>query len=161
MVFPLQWLLLLSSMGSRCAGFSSCSMWTHVAGITGSVIVVPRLSYFSHMGCSQTKNPTIVSSIDRWVLIHCCCLSVAQSCLILCDPMDCSTAGLPVPHHLPESAQVIFIALVMPSSHLILWHLLLLLPSIFPRIKDFSNEPSVHIRWPKYGSFSFTIRLSS
>ena len=36
----------------------------------------------------------------------CCCCSVAQSCLTLCDPMDCSTPGLPVPHHLPEFAQV-------------------------------------------------------
>ena len=50
-----------------------------------------------------------------------------------------------------------FIALVMPSSRLILWHPLLLLPSIFPSIRDFSNESSVHIRWPKCWSFSFSI----
>jgi len=43
-----------------------------------------------------------------------------------------------------------FIASVMPSSYLILWHPLLLLPVIFPRIRDFSNESSVRIRWPKY-----------
>ena len=49
------------------------------------------------------------------------------------------------------------IALVMPSSHLIFWHPLLLLPSIFPRIRDFSNESAVRIRWPKYWSFSFSI----
>ena len=49
------------------------------------------------------------------------------------------------------------IALVMPSSHLIFWCPLLLLPSIFPSIRDFSNELSVHIRWPKYQSFSFSI----
>ena len=46
-------------------------------------------------------------------------------------------------------------------SHLILWCPLFLLPSIFPSIRDFSNEPSVHIRWPKYWSFSFTISPSS
>ena len=49
----------------------------------------------------------------------------------------------------------------MLSSHLICWHLLCLLPSIFPRIRNFSNESSVHIRWPKYWSFSFTISSSS
>ena len=53
------------------------------------------------------------------------------------------------------------IALVMPSSHLILWCPLLLLPSIFPSIRDFFNELSVHIRWPKYWSFSFSISPSS
>ena len=50
----------------------------------------------------------------------------------------------------------------MPSSHLILWHLLLLLPSIFPSIRDhFSNELAVHIRWPKYWSFCFRINPSN
>ena len=46
---------------------------------------------------------------------------------------------------------------VMPSNHLILSHPLLLLPSIFPNIRIFSNESSLHIRWPKYWSFSFNI----
>ena len=54
-----------------------------------------------------------------------------------------------------------FIALVMPSSHLSLWCPRLLLPSVFPSIKDFSNESSVHIRWPKYWSLSFSISPSS
>ena len=45
----------------------------------------------------------------------------------------------------------------MPSNHLILRHPLLLLPSIFPRIRVFSNESALHIRWPKYWSFSFNI----
>ena len=51
------------------------------------------------------------------------------------------------------------IASMMPSSHLILWHPLLLLPSIFPSIRDFSNETAVWIRWPKY--FSFSISFSN
>ena len=54
-----------------------------------------------------------------------------------------------------------FIALVMPSSHLFLWHPFLLLPSISPSIRDFSNELSIHIRWPKYWSLSFSISPSS
>ena len=46
---------------------------------------------------------------------------------------------------------------VMPSNHLILCHPLLLLPSIFPNIRVFSNESALHIRWPKYWTFSFSI----
>ena len=51
--------------------------------------------------------------------------------------------------------------LVMPSNHLILCHPLILLPSIFPRIKVFSSESVIHIRWPKYWSFSFNISPSN
>ena len=50
--------------------------------------------------------------------------------------------------------------LVMPSKHLILWHPLLLLPSIFPSIRNFSNESAIHIRWPKYWSFIFSTSSS-
>ena len=50
---------------------------------------------------------------------------------------------------------------VMPSNHFILWHPLLLLPSIFPSIRVFSNETVLHIRWPKYWSFSFNISPSN
>ena len=50
---------------------------------------------------------------------------------------------------------------VMPSNHLILCHPLLLLPSIFPNIRDFSNESAIRIRWPKYWSFSFNISPSN
>ena len=85
-------------------------------------------------------------------------LSFVQSCLTLCDPMNCSISGLPVLLHLPEFAQT---ALVMPSSHLTLWHPLLLLPSVFLSIRDFSNESAICIRWPKYWSFSYSISLSS
>ena len=52
------------------------------------------------------------------------------------------------------------IVLVMPSNHLILCHPLLLLPSIFPSIRVFSNESALGIRWPKYWSFSFSITPS-
>ena len=50
---------------------------------------------------------------------------------------------------------------VMPSNHLILCHPLLLLPSIFPSIRVFSNQSALHIRWPKYWSFSFSISPSN
>ena len=82
--------------------------------------------------------------------------SVARSCPTLCDPVDSSTPGLPVHHLLPEFTQTMSIESVMPSNHLILCHPLLLLPSIFPSIKVFSNESVLHIRWPKYWSFSIS-----
>ena len=78
----------------------------------------------------------------------------------LCDPMDCSTPGLPAPHHFLEFAKFMFIASVVPSSHLILWCPLLLLPSSFPSIRDFSNESSMCIKRPKYWHFSFSISPS-
>ncbi|XDC78675.1 hypothetical protein R6Z07F_009848 [Ovis aries] len=87
--------------------------------------------------------------------------SVAQSCRTLCDPMNCSTPGLPVHHQLPEFTQTHTIESVMPSNHFILCHPLLLLPSIFPRIRVFSSESVLHIRWPKYWSFSFSISPSN
>ena len=52
------------------------------------------------------------------------------------------------------------IELVMPTNHLILCHPLLLMPSIFPSIRVFSNESALHIRWPKYWSFTLNISLS-
>ena len=74
--------------------------------------------------------------------------SVAQSCPTLCDPMGCSTPGLPVHHQLPELAQIHVHRVVMPSNHLILRRPLLL-PSIFPSIRVFSTDSVLHIRWPK------------
>ena len=81
---------------------------------------------------------------------------VAQSCPTLCDPMDCSTPGLAVHHQLPEFTQTHVLESVMPSSHLIPCCPLLLLPSIFPGIRVFSNGSVLRIRWPKYWSFSIS-----
>ena len=87
--------------------------------------------------------------------------SVTQSYPTLCDPMDYSTPGFPVRHHLPVLAQITFMESVMPSNHLILWHPLLFLPSIFLSIRVFSNESVLRIRWSKYWSFSFSISPSN
>ena len=87
--------------------------------------------------------------------------SVAQPCLTLCDPVNCSTPGLPVPHQLPEFTQTHIHELLMPSSHLILCRPLFLLPPIPPSITVFSNESTLHMRWPKYWSFSFNISPSN
>ena len=74
--------------------------------------------------------------------------SVTQSCSTLCNPMDCSTPGLPVITNSRSLLKLMPIESVMPSNHLILCCLLLLLPSIFPSIRIFSNESALLIRWP-------------
>ena len=83
--------------------------------------------------------------------------SVTQSCLTLCDPMNRSTPGLPSITNSRSLTKPMPIESVMPSSHLILCRPFLLLPSIPPSIRVFSNESSLHMRWPKYWSFSFSI----
>ena len=86
--------------------------------------------------------------------------SVAQSCPTLCEPMNCSTPALPVHHHLPEFTQTHVHRVsdaIQPSRPL---------SSPFPpapslpSIRVFSNESALHMRWPKYWSFSFSISPS-
>ena len=71
--------------------------------------------------------------------------------------MNPSTPGFPVHHQLQSLLRLMSIASGMPSSHLILCHPLLFLPSIFPSIRVFSKKSVLHIKWPKYWSFSFSI----
>ena len=87
--------------------------------------------------------------------------SVAKPYLTLCDPMNCSTPGFPVLHYSPEFTQtpVHWVDDAIKPSHPL--SPLLLLPSIFPSIRVFSNESALHIRWPKYWSFSFTTSPSN
>ena len=118
---------------------------------------------------SQGWNPSVLHwRVDSLPLshegnptIHFKFSPVAQSCLTLCDPVDCSTPGFPVHHQLPELAQthVHRVGDAIQPSHLLLS--LLLLPSIFPSIRVFSNESVLHIRWPKYWSFSFSVSPSN
>ena len=84
------------------------------------------------------------------------CCAVTQSCPALCDPMDCGLPGFPVLHHLSELAQthVHWVGDVIPPSHPLLSHLLL--PSISPSNRVFSNESTLRISWPKYWSFSIS-----
>ena len=79
----------------------------------------------------------------------------------LCDPMDCSTSDPSVQHWLPEftQAHVHCVGDAIQPSHPL--SSLLLLLSIFPSIRVFSTESVLHIRWPKYQSFSFSISLSN
>ena len=87
--------------------------------------------------------------------------SVARSCPTLCNPMNHSTPGLPVHHHLPEFTQTHVHRVSDAISHLILSRPLLFLPPVPPSIRVFSNESSLHMRWPKYWSFSFSISPSN
>ena len=93
--------------------------------------------------------------------LSCCflCCSVTKSCLTLCNPMDCSTPGFPVHHQLPELAQTHVHQIgdaIQPS-----YPLSSPSPSIFLSIRVFSNESVLHIRWPKYWHFSFSISPSN
>ena len=97
----------------------------------------------------------LVTGLLALALCHCL---VTQLCLTPCNPMDCSMPGFLVLCYLLEFAQI---ESMMPSNHLILCWPLLLLPSIFPSIRVFSNETVLHIRWPKYWSFSFSTSPSN
>ena len=87
--------------------------------------------------------------------------SVTQSCLILCNPMDCSMPGFPVHHQLLELDQTYVhrVSDAIQPSHPLLFPF----PprSVFPSIRVFSNESVLHIRWPKYWSFSLSISSSN
>ena len=87
--------------------------------------------------------------------------SVAQSCPTLCDPMNRSMPGLLSITTSRNSPKLMSIESVMPSSHLILCRPLLLLLPIPPSIRVFPNVLVLHIRWPKYWNFSFSISPSN
>ena len=96
--------------------------------------------------------------------------SVTQSCPTLCDPIDGSPPGSPVPGILQASLSItnsqsllklLSIELVIPSNHLILCHPFLLLPSILPSVRTFSNAWALYIKWSEYWSFSFSISPSN
>ena len=104
------------------------------------------ISVFPSMKLNTLKNSSVTS--DVWL------------CLTLCSPMDCSMPGFPVHHQLLELAQTCVhqVGDVIQPSHPL--SSLLLLPSVFPSIRAFSNELTLRIRWPNYWSFSFSISLS-
>ena len=90
--------------------------------------------------------------------------SVVQSCPTLYDPMDCNTPGFsvhPGAYNSWSLLKLMSIESVMPSNHLVLCHPLVLLPSVFPNIRVFSNESVLCIRWPQYWSLSCSISLSN
>ena len=121
------------------------------------------VAMLSCKGASQSRSPalqvdSLLSEPPGKPLIT---FSSVQSCPTHCDPMDWSTPGFPVHHQLPEFTQthVHWVGdAIQPPDPLCP---LLLLPSIFPRIRVFSNESVLRIQWPKYWSFNFSISPSS
>ena len=122
------------------------------------------------IGCGPNEKLSCRGNWQSCVIlsVSCCCYnkhnprgfqfsSVAQLCPTLCDPMNRSTPGLLSITNYRGSLRVTSIESVMPSSHLILCHPLLLLPSIPPSIRVFSSESTIRMRWPKYWSFSFNL----
>ena len=96
-----------------------------------------------HISCLDSKTANIErhQSLSFFeVFGKCCCCSVAQSCPTLCDPMDCSMLGFPVLQHLRELAQIL-VHWVGDAIQPCPCHPLLLLPSSFPSIRVFSNDP--------------------
>ena len=125
-------------------GPQSSWFWPRVPGWLG-VTILHVCGTHSRMKRVLGIQETWWCSVDSWVR--------------LCDPMHCSMTGIPVLHHL--LLKLMPIASVMLSKHLILCRSLLLLPSIFPSIRVFSNELALHVRWPKHWSFSFRIHPSN
>ena len=119
--------------------------------------------------CVSSLEKSLFKSFDNFWIKFCCwwavqviyCCSVTQSCPTLCDPMGCSIQGSLSFTISWSSLKLMSIESLMPSNHLVLCHPLLLLPSIFPNIRVFFNESVLCIRWPKYWSFSFSIRPSN
>ena len=107
----------------------------------------------------------LIKAVVFLVVVYGCEFSSVQS--LSCDQLLVTAwtaarqASLSITNPNMSSLKLTSIESVTPSTHLILCHPLLLLPSIFPSIRVFSNESALHIRWPKYWSFSFSINASN
>ena len=115
----------------------------------------------SWAACNQGCKGINESCIPVRVFFPPCCCSVTELCPTLCSPVDCSTQACLSFTISQNFLKLMSIELVMPSSHLILCRPRLLLPSIFPSIRVFSNELALCIRWPKYWNFSFSASPSN
>ena len=153
--------------GHSCAGRGLPMAWaiSRISLVKG-LVLLPNMQclisylllWFMSKGCGWQANAALQWQVSAYSLASCC--SVTQLCPTLCDPMDCSTPGFPVLHCLPEFVHLMSVESMMPSNHLVLRHPLLLLPSIFPSIRVFSNESTLRIRWPNYWNFNFSISPS-
>ena len=123
------------------------------------------------MNCSMPGFPVLYYLLEfAQTHVHCVNFSlVAQLYPTLCDPMDCACQASLSIINSQSLLRLMSIETVMPSKHLILCHpllllpsiFLLLLPSVFPSIRGFSNESALHIMWPQYWSVSFNISPSN
>ena len=106
---------------------------------------------------NNNKYDHVFASLIIWVTVSVNCCSVAKLCPTLCDLMDCAYQASLTFTISWSLLKFISIESVMLSNHLILCHPFLLLPSVLPSIRVFSRDSALHIRWPKYWSFSFSI----
>ena len=104
-------------------------------------------------------SPPVMPVIPSTMTGVCCC-SLAKSCLTLCNPMERSMPGLPIPHHLLEFTQI-HVHWIGDAIQPSILYCLLLLPSIFSSIKVFSNDSVLCIWWPKNWNFSFSFSPSN
>ena len=151
--FSLQWLLLLQSTSLRHVGFSNCNTWAQSLWHTG--LLAPWYVEFS-----QTRDWTHAPWIDRWILTHCGVVHLPSHTWHFVTPWTVAclaSLSFTISWRL---LKFMSIELVVLSNHLILC-CPLLLPSIFPSIRVFSNELALHITWSKYWSFSFSISPSN
>ena len=135
-----------------CDGFCHTSIWisqiSHMYTYVSPILNCPHLPL----------HPIPLGHYSIFLLpIHFQFSSVAQSCPTLCDPMNCSMPGSLSITNPRSSLKLMSTESEMPSSHLILCHPLLLLPPIPPSIRFLSNKSTLHMRWWKYWSFSFSI----
>ena len=137
---------LPGSFRACCEELSSCQRWA---------LITPY--GWAHIYRWETWGPEKRGGMLKVTLLTPVSQSVAQSCPTHCDPMDCGLPGFAV-HHNSQSLPKL---MSIESSCLILCCPLLLLPSVFLSIRVFSSESALHIRWPKYWSFSFSISHSS
>ena len=154
-----------------CLGCNQFLCWVrHSTSVSSpgtllSFVLLNLVIYWaSLLGYHANTSTCLSSKLSSWYyqrklfLLQCFLLipsvqfsSAPQSCLTLCNPMDCSTPGFPVLHYLPWSLlKFMPIESVMLSNYLILYCPHLLLPSIFPSIRVFTNESALLIRGPKY-----------
>ena len=153
------WPLWVKNLWTLCPWLRPQQSWLQAVDIHS-----PRSC--THTACSAIQGCTYLAP-EPWQCLHCnpkCrqwvffvnnnfqFSSVAQSCLTLCYPMDCSTPGFPVHHQLPELAPTHVSNTIQPSHPL---------SSPSPSIRVFSKESVLPIRWPKYWSFSFSFSPSS
>ena len=118
--------------------------------------------YLSFLGTSYSLCLKCLSIFSPWKIITSVQFSsVTQSCLTLCDPIDCSTPGFPVHHQLLELAhtQVHWVCDAVQPSHSL--SSLLLLHSVFPSSRVFSYGSVLQVNWSKYWNFSFSISPSN
>ena len=120
----------------------------------------PLTKFSTHIGKEKVKLTLFADDMILYISSF-QFISVAQSCPTLCIPTDCSTPGFPVHNQLLSTLKCMSIKSVMLPNHFILCCPLLLLSSIFPNIRVFSNESDLCIRWPNCWSFSFSISPSN